>query len=906
MATEQSQKTLFLIDGSSFLYRAYYAIKPMHTIEGTPVQAVFGFCRMIKKILNTFSPTHIAVVWDSPGPTERHEMYQEYKSTRQSMPTDLQHQKALITEFIDLIHMRQLAMPGIEADDLMFSLATDARKQDYTVVLITSDKDMGQLLDDQHIRIFDPFKDNFIDKTALESKYGFPLSKLAFYFALIGDTSDNIPGVTGIGPKGATELVKEFDSLKTLYDNLERVPKERTRELLNASRQQAFMSEELFKLRYHQVALTPKESVFDAKNWAQARPFFEKLQFASLLKELSTKEKSITEFARTYGYEFITVTTVDQLKELCQEIKKSEHCALDTETDGKLPTQARLIGISLCTRKGVSYYIPIDHCDAQGKRLTDQLERITIDHHLKPLLEDETIKKYLHHAKFDQHILANESIQLRGIVFDTIIAGSLVLPDSQRLGLKYISQSLLNETMITFSEVAGGYPNFAYVSLERATDYAAADAHQTNALVPLLTQKLQEHHQLILFTQIEMPLMEVLYVMEREGIILDTNLLKIIDEQASKKLERVRQEIIDFVGEQYATINLNSPKQLGELLFEYLKLPPVKKTSQKTGYSTDQSVLEELAEQHPVPRLIIQYRELAKLKSTYIDALPTYINPHTGRIHTTFNQTATATGRLASNDPNLQNIPVSTATDIPLRAAFKPQQGHLFLSADYSQIELRVLAYLSQDEQLVNAFLQGKDIHTATAAQLFDVDPEKVTTEQRQLAKRINFSILYGLTPYGLAKDLHISHAEAKTYIEKYFAQYPGVVVWMERTIEFAKEHGYVETLWGWRRFIPGIHEKNKTLFELAKRIAINTVAQGTAAELMKLGMISLYREIKSNSLKSRMLLQIHDELLLSVPHEEIEYVQQLVTRLLQEVVTWNVPLVVSTRKGTNWQEVSK
>jgi DNA polymerase I len=906
---ELSSQTLFLIDGSSFLYRAYYAIKPMHTSSGMAIQAVYGFCRMIRKLIKSFNPHYCAVIWDSPGKTERHEIFSGYKATRQTIPSDLIVQKELIKEFISTINLRQIEQPGIEADDLMYSLALDARKAGFTVVIVTSDKDMGQLLTDPQVLLFDTFKDQLIDQEALNTRYGFPPQKLSFYFALIGDSSDAIPGVAGIGPKGALALIQQFDSLEDLYAHLDRVPKERTRELLRTHREQAFMSEQLFLLRYHTLDLLPEQYAFDVSHYNHARSFFTKLEFSSLLKELTTASENtqrLTPFAEEYGYNFITILSRPLLHSLIVAMKEKRIVALDTETDGLSPLQAELVGISLCLERGTAYYLPLKHKDEHGNIRGEQLPFDEVLQELTPILEDETIKKYLHHTVYDAHIFANNGIILRGVVFDTLIAGNLVLPESQRLGLKFLSQALLNETMTTYKQVAHGYKNFSYVPFEAATDYAAADAHQTYALVTLLTRELNEQRQTQLFDTIELPLMKVLFAMEREGIICDEAVLKKIGTQVIEELAQLRNEIKQVIGKEYGEINLNSPKQLEILLFEHLKLPPVRKTAQKTGFSTDQFVLEELAKVHPIAQLIIRYRELSKLKNTYIDALPTYINPLTQRIHTHFSQTSTATGRLASSDPNMQNIPLEIRDKESIRSAFKPPPGYLFLSVDYSQIELRVLAYLSQDEHLVRAFLENRDIHSSTAAQLFDIPLTHVTPTQRQLAKRINFSILYGLTPYGLSKDLHIPLNEAKRSIEKYFAQYPGVVAWMEKVTAFAREHGYVETLWGRRRSVPGIQEKNKTVFDLAKRIAINTVAQGTAAEIMKLGMLQVYKELEMHQLSARILLQIHDELLLCVAKEHSDTTTQLVVHLLQNVVAWNVPLIVTARTGNNWQEASK
>ncbi len=916
MVELDTTKTIFIIDGSSFLFRAYYSMHPVHTKEGKPVQAVYGFCRMMKKLISTFDPRYMVVVWDGQSKTARHELFPAYKATRQAPPSDLGDQKELIVKFNDSIDLKQVQVSGIEADDLMFSLAHDFNQKGFKVVLVTSDKDMGQVLS-EGIIMYEPFKELFITTETIQEKYSFEAEKLPFYFALVGDASDNIPGVKGIGPRGAQELVKNFDSLHDLYAHLERVPKERTRILLRASEDNAFLSEKLFLLRYYDVGLTPEDVSFSSDNWFKARQLFYDLDFKSLLKEFPAEagihvereqlEKTKHEELPAPLHQFTTkaITNYQELEELCVKIAEKKLCALDTETDSIDAMQADLVGIALCYELGMGYYIPVGHKD-----IPNQLDKQKVIDRVRPLLEDSAIKKCMHNAKFDLHVLDHAGIKPpKELIFDTLVAASLVTPDWQRLGLKYLSEFYLHQSMLSYKDIVkkNTYKDFSYVPLDMATEYAGADAHQTLALASVLEKELQAHDQITLFYTIELPLIPILYAMEREGIILNAAVLDDINKHITHELERLQHQITELVGMTPETLNLNSPKQLEDLLFNQLKLPPHKKTAQRTGYSTDQEVLKELAKIHPVPGLIVRYRELFKLKSTYVDTLVDFVNPETGRIHTTFRQTGVATGRLASSDPNLQNIPTHTAgVDIPIRSAFQAPEGHVFLSADYSQIELRVLAYLSQDERLKQAFIEGKDIHALTAAGLFDIPVEEVTSKQRDLAKRINFSILYGLTPYGLSKELDIPVKDAQLYIEKYFAQYPGVVAWMDDVVHEAKEHGYVQTYWGRRRFIPGIYEKNKTLFDLARRVAINTKAQGTAAELMKLGMIMLDKALHENILGARMTLQIHDELLLTVPNQEVEVTQSIVRDVLQHVVNWNVPLVVTVRTGKTWYDVTK
>ncbi len=890
--------SVFIIDGSSFLYRAFYSIRPLTTKEGIPVNAVYGFCRMIRKMLDTYKPSHMVLVWDSRGKTVRHEVYSEYKATRQASPLDLMHQKEIIQEFADMLGLCQLSMQGVEADDLMFSIAQQLSLEKSRSILVTSDKDLGQAIGPYTVML-DPFKEVIIDQKALEDKLGFPLAKLAFYYALIGDSSDNIPGVAGIGPKGAQALVQTFSSLQELYDNLPTITSERTRMLLEQSREKAFLSEQLFTLQIYENALTKESFRFSDEQWVQAYPFFRKYGFKSFLKEEEVRQSAPVTLHKKYT--FILVDTPELLSDLCMRIRQFGSCALDTECDSLSTLESTLLGISFCMEEGTAYYVPFSH-----KTNERQLNREFALNLVKPILEDPLIKKYLHHVKFDALVLHHAGITLRGVVFDTMVAASMLAGDTHSIGLKALSEHFFQEPMFSFKEMVKGpgHKNFSYVPLALATEYAAADAHQTLKLVSLLQEALAQEKTLEnLFYELEMPLVHVLIEMEKRGIFLDREVLDEINQEVTHELTTVRAEIIDLIGPEMAAINLNSPKQIEQLLFMDLKLPVLKKTSQRTSYSTDQEVLETLATVHPVPGLIIKYRELFKLKTTYLDALVEHINKETGRVHTTYNQTAVATGRLASSDPNLQNIPVQR---FALRSAFRPASGCLFVSADYSQIELRVLAHLSQDQTLLQAFLEKRDIHALTAAGLFGMPESDVTYEQRQIGKRINFSILYGLTAHGLAQDLSITHSVAKEYIDKFMNHYPGVVAWMDQVIARTKETGYAETVWGRRRYLPGIYEKNKNLYDLARRVAINTVVQGTAAELMKKGMILLEDNLCKASLGARILLQIHDELVIEVPSEALDQTEQVVLTTLQESVIWSVPLVVTIRHGSNWQEITK
>jgi DNA polymerase-1 len=869
---------------------------------------------MIKHLIDQFNPLYMALVWDSRGKTMRHELYPAYKATRQAPPSDLSDQKELIMKFAELIGLTQVIQQGIEADDLMYSVARDLAHDEFNVVIVTSDKDMGQALSTS-VWLYDPFKNEVVDIETFEQDKGFPIEKLPFYYALLGDASDNIPGVKGIGKKGALDLVQQWSCLADVYDHIDEVKPDRVRTALIRNKENAFLSEKLFKLHYIPTGIRREMVSFDKSKWSNAQSFFEELSFKSLLKVkdignhrgIETSETRAEQYGDPYAklsaYEFKTITDVETLAEICSLITRVGEVAIDTETDGLSPLGNRFIGVSLCTQQGIAYYIPCGHMTGEQQLSCEQI--VTV---IRPVMENPDIKKYFHNAKFDQLVLYGCGLDVKGTTFDSYIVARLLLREWQRVGLKALSEFYFNEPMLKFQEVVDycKVKDFSHVPLELATRYAAADAHQTYRLVKHLEKELaQDVTTLRLYREIEHPLIQVLVDMEKEGIRLDVPLLLELRDKVEGSLRAVELTIKDMVA--MPDINLNSPRQIEDLLFNKLGLPPQKKSAKGTAYSTDAEVLSALSKMHVVPGLIMQYRELAKLKSTYIDVLPTYLHPKTGNIHTTFSQVATATGRLASMDPNLQNIPADgSGYGREIRSAFKPKEGHVFIAADYSQIELRVLAYLSQDLHLRSAFACDHDIHAETAARIFNVPLERITHEQRQVGKKINFSILYGLTPYGLSKDLGISQREARRYIEGYFAQYPAVSVWAESVVSEVMATGYVETLWGRRRYIPTIFEKNRVLHEEAKRMAVNTKVQGTAADIMKLGMIEIARTFKEQKLDAHILLQIHDEILVSAEISLADHVQRLVTDLLESVVCWNVPLRVTTRAGFSWKDVTK
>lgn len=905
------KNAIILIDGSAFLYRAYYALRPLHTADGTPVQATFGFCRSIKKIIDDFSPHYMVLVWDSPAKTFRSDIYEHYKATRQQAPSDLHVQKEQIKEFARLIDLYQLAKEGYEADDLLASFAEEHK--DRYVAIVTPDKDLRQLISSKVV-IFDPFKNEIIDQDRFVEKYEFVPSKLIFYHSLLGDVSDNIPGVRGIGDKTATDLVKQFDSLEDLYANLGSVKKERTRTLLTEQKENAFISYKLFTLRTYELSIPLKKIEFNKDSWWNAYDFFKKLEFKTFLKnapscfeqkELFEKNNDEAELKQV-DWNCEIVTTPEQLKALVEKIKEKKFFAFDAETMGFAALQDGLVGLSIAYSDKTGYYIPVGHT---GEGAEEQLDRELVIKMLKPIFEDPAITKTAHNAKFDDNVLWSAGIDVQGMEFDSLLAASLLRKEWQKIGLKYLSLHYLQEPMKAFKEVLGKRKTFDQVPIKEAALYAAHDALQTFKLHTVLVKELKNDEKLQqLFSSIELPFYHVLKSMERAGMALDVERLRVVGEEINSEIKSVEEKIQTVLDAQNwkGEINLNSPKQVEELLFDRLGLPSGRR-SKEGRRSTDQWVLAQLSKQHPVPGLILRYRELFKLKSSYVEPLQELLNQKTGRIHTTFNQIDVATGRLSSSDPNLQNIPAAAGYGIKIRSAFTAGEGKRLLSADYSQIELRVLAHFSKDKNLVNAFKNNADIHTQTAAQIFGVNNlAEVTSEQRAVGKRINFSIIYGLTPYGLSQDLGIKLSDAKSYIEKYFEQYPGVAKWLEDVVEKAKKTGYVETWWGRRRYIPQLLESNHTLYEVGRRAAINMPIQGTSAEIVKKAMLELAEIFAKKKLKSKIVLQIHDEIIIELPLQEEEEVREIVKKTMENIVDWEVPFKVDLRLGKNWGEVTK
>ena len=885
----ETQEALFVIDGSSFIYRAYYAIRShLSNRQGLPTKAIFGFTSMLLKLLREWDPRYLVICFDAKGPNFRHRLFEEYKANRPSMPEDLAVQVPYIKEIVRAFGLPILEIEGFEADDLIASLVA---RLDQPVIIVGGDKDLFPLLS-QKVVMWDPMKDELITEEKIRERFGLPPEKLLDVRALAGDSIDNIPGVPGVGEKTALKLVREFGSLEETLAQASSLPQKRLRERLLEFADQARLSKELVALNTEAPVPTSLEAFARREpDIKRLRELFRELEFKKLLKELP-REKTVS-----YD-QYHLVENETELTHLLEALQKVDLVVLDLESDSPDPMRGKIVGVALCWAPPKAYYLPFGHqgLDAAARQLPAKaLER------LRDFLEAEKPRKVGHNIKYDLVLLRRHGYELRGLEGDTMVASYLLDPTKKQHGLDDLAEEILGHEMISYREVTAELAkgqSFAHVPLKEAARYACEDAHVTYLLYEYFWPRLKEEGLWKLFEEMERPLIEVLAEMEMAGIRLDLPYLESLSRELAHKLRDLEEKIFALAGERF---NLNSSRQLAYVLFEKLKLPKRKRTPKRTAYSTDNEVLEELSSLHELPRLVLEYRTLAKLKSTYVDALPPLVHPETKRLHTSFNQTITSTGRLSSSNPNLQNIPVRGEMGPKIRRAFVPEEGWLFLSVDYSQIDLRVLAHYSKDKTLIEAFKRGEDIHKRTAAEIFGIPPELVTPEMRRMAKTINFGIVYGMSPYGLAKELKIGQKEAKAFIERYFARYPGVKAYMERIVAEAREKGYVTTLFGRKRPLPDIKSPNRTAREFAERTAINTPIQGTAADIIKLAMIEIYRALKGK--RTRMLLQVHDELLFETPPEELEEICALVREKMEGIVKLEVPLKVNWATGKNWAE---
>jgi DNA polymerase-1 len=890
LMTEDKPK-VYLIDGSSYIYRAFFAIGHLSNSKGFPTQAIYGFTNMLLKILREKAAGYVAIAFDAPGPTFRHEVFGEYKSNRPSMPDDLRVQVPPIKEIVSALRVPVLEKEGYEADDLIATLARKLDREGVETVIVSGDKDLMQLIS-PHVTMYDSMKDKTFRVPEVKERFGVSPDKVVEVMGLMGDATDNIPGVPGIGPKTAGQLIEEFGSIEELLKNVDKVKNARLRNSLDRHAEQARLSRELATLDSD----APLDfSLEDLKRGEPDRKklqeIFKEMEFSKLLKDFSLRPDH-----REDDYRLIT--TRKEFEALVRNLRKAGVFALDLESTSLEPMRAELVGLSFAFQPHQGFYLPVGHTYPGAP---EQLLREGVLSTLRPLLEDPGLRKYGQNIKYDYILLAKSGVRLQGIAGDTMIASYLLNPSKHRHSLEELSREYLDRQIITYEDVAGTGAKaipFSQVEVEKACRYSCEDADLTLTLANLLIPKIEADGFADLFGRVELPLIEVLAVMEMNGVKLDVPLLALMSREFEKQLEKISGEVYELAGGDF---NINSPQQLGKVLFEKLKLPGGKRT--KTGYSTDVDVLTELAKDFPLPAKVLEYRSLSKLKSTYVDALPQLVNPVTGRVHTSFNQTVTATGRLSSSDPNLQNIPIRSPEGRRIREAFITEEGSLLLSADYSQIELRILAHLSCDTFLIETFQRGEDIHAATASEIFHVPPEQVTPEMRRLAKVINFGIIYGMSAFGLAKELGIPPSVAQAYIANYFQKYHEVRDYIDKSLEQARERGYVTTLMNRRRYLPDIKSPNRSVRQFAERIAINAPIQGTAADLIKVAMINIHRRLAEEGRKTKLILQIHDELVFEVPRGELEEIRKLVTEEMEGVVKLYIPLKVDVGVGKNWAE---
>ena len=884
-----SPNKLYLIDGSSYIYRAYYAVRHLSNSKGEPTNAVFGFANMLLKIIRDEKPQHLAVVFDTKAPTFRKEIYPEYKANRAAMPDDLVPQIPLIKELVRGFNIPCIEKDGFEADDIIATLAKRFEADDSDVVVVTGDKDMMQIVTNR-VCLYDTMQDEVSGPKEVEERFGGPPDKVIEVQALAGDSSDNIPGVPGIGEKTAVTLIKDFGTVENLLANLDQLKGKRKENLENFG-EQAILSKKL-------VTLVDDVPLEGGEDYTLSEPdkevleeLFKRLEFHKLLQEFSATDQAS-------GENYHAVLTEDAFNALVGKLESAERFAFDTETTSLTATEADLVGFSFAVEPEEAWYLPIGHSYLGAP---DQLDRKLVIERLKPLLEDPEKAKIGQNVKYDALVLRRAGIDVKGVSCDTMLASYLANSAAKSHGMDALAADLLDYRTIPYSDVAGSGKKqicFSEVEIEKATVYAAEDADITLRLAEKLEPMVVAEEQEKLFHEVEMPLMEILTDMEWTGVRIDADFLGQLSSEMEGKLAALEQEIHDLAG---VNFNIGSPKQLGEVLFEHLQLPRGKKT--KTGWSTNVEVLTNLAGEHEIAARILDYRSVSKLKSTYTDALPKMVHPESGRIHTSFNQAVTATGRLSSSDPNLQNIPIRTEEGRRIREAFIPSEGNVIISADYSQVELRILAHMADEPTLKQSFADNEDIHIRTASEVFGMFPEMVTAEQRRQAKTINFGVIYGMGAFSLGKDLGISTKEAQVFIDNYFARYANIKGFMESCREEARAKKYVTTILGRRCAIPEIDSSNGAVRSYAERNAINYPIQGSAADIIKVAMVNIARRLEEEKLAAKMVIQVHDELVFDVPEAEAEKVQALVKEEMENAVPLSVPLLVEVGVGKNWKE---
>ena len=894
-------KKLFLIDGSALAYRSYFAFirNPLINSKGENTSAVYGFTNSLLRLLTKEEPEYLAVVFDSRQPTFRHKAYPAYKATRQKMPEEMVPQLPRIMEVLEAMGLPVLEMPGYEADDIVGSLSKKFASEGVEIYLVSGDKDLYQLVGPSvkfyNLRTTGREEAEVLDEEGVEERFGVPPDKVVDVLALMGDASDNIPGVPKVGEKTAVQLVREFGSLEQVMRRSGDIKKEAIRKSIQENRDLALLSQRLVTID-SQIPLElslDELKIKEIKKRDKLIELFKELEFTSLLQEFPLGR------VEEEGH-YTVINSLPDLRNLIGMLRGVGSFALDLETTDPNPMRAEMVGLSFAAKEKEAFYLPVAPPHAR-------LPMEEILSHLKPLLEDEGMKKCGQNIKYDMLVLSNYGVELRGIDFDTMVASYLLNPSRRQHNLDLISLEYLNYKKIPIRSLIGkGRKQISMmeVPLDKICPYACEDADIALRLRNLLQQKLVETGTWKLFNEVEVPLISVLAEMERQGVALDLKLLKEMSLRLETELQQIGHNIYILAGEEF---NINSTQQLGKILFEKLKvhkelgIKRVKRT--KTGYATDSQVLEKMGE-HPLVRNLLEYRQLSKLKSTYVDALPQLVNPRTGRVHTSFNQTVTATGRLSSSDPNLQNIPIRSEVGRQIRKAFIPSdKSRLLLSADYSQIELRIMAHLSEDETLIESFMSDEDVHRRTASLIFEVPPEEVTYEMRSKAKSINFGIMYGMGPFRLSREVGIPVEDARRFIESYFQKYPKVHQYIINRIAEAKRMGYVITLMNRRRLLPELHSTNQGVRAAAENIAINTPIQGSAADLIKVAMIRISRGLKRRGWQTNMLLQVHDELVFEVPEGELEEVKGYIKKEMEGVYQLGVPIKVAISTGRSWYE---
>ncbi len=927
--TENTQSPLVLVDGSSYLFRAFYGLpNTLTSPDGMQTNAIHGVLSMLDKLRKDYKPEHMVVIFDAKGKTFRNDMYPEYKATRPPMPDELRDQIAPLHEIIEAQGYPMIVMPGVEADDVIGTMST---LYDGKVIISTGDKDMAQLVDEQ-THLINTMSNTYSDRQGVIDKYGVPPELIRDYLALMGDKSDNIPGVNKVGPKTAVKWLNQYGSLKAVMKNADKF-KGKIGEYLREALDYLPLSYELVTIKCDlELDCSPEYLSFNEVNTQKLAELYQKYGFRTRLSKLqseSSEEISLTtetadtnepietaipeiEDIKEVNYE--TILTKEQLDKWLEQLKQAPLFAFDTETTSLAYMDAKLVGVSFCIKSGSAAYLPLAHDYIGAPKQLDFDKTLA---KLKPLLEDPTALKVGQNLKYDRSVLLNYDIELKGITHDTMLESYVLDSVSNRHDMNTLCKKHLNHINVKFEDIAGkGKKQLTFNQIELepnqenntqgAAFYAAEDADMTMRLHKFFWPQLKPRKQQEkLYREIEMPLLKVLSDIERNGVLIDAELLAIQSKELTSRMAELEEKIYKKAG---GGFNLGSPKQIQEVFFseDRLNLPVIRKTP-KGQPSTAEDVLQELAQEHDVPRWLLEYRGLSKLKSTYTDALPKEINEKTGRVHTSYHQAVTATGRLSSSTPNLQNIPVRNAEGRRIRQAFIAPKtdttSFKILAADYSQIELRIMAHLSGDEGLLEAFSQGKDIHRATAAEIFDITLDKVETEQRRAAKAVNFGLIYGMSAFGLAKQLNVSRTEAAEYVKRYFQRYPGVQQYMEDTREKAKEQGYVETLFGRKLFLPNINAKNAMLRKMAERTAINAPMQGTAADIIKISMIAVSDWLREKTTDTKMIMQVHDELVFEVAENQLEQVEPIIVERMVNAVKLDVPLIVDTGIGDNWDQ---